>query len=226
MPEPSFADYLEYISTTPPPPATISRFNTVPWVRRYMENTAYKAIPVFSRNPNNHGENNYFSKTVNSPTTIPHWLCMMRKDFSTLAEEPRQASQPRVSMLSGPAPNGQEQAPEYPDCVLILELGSDLNGFPDTVHGGVLCAILDESLSLAVETHRQLTGNGRTELFTAQLNITYRAPVMAPSIVAVKTWLASRQGRKWYMRGQVENEHGNILTEATGLWIAAKEASM
>lgn len=225
MSEPSWENFLEFIQSTPPPPQTLNYFKSVDWTRLYVENSNYKAVAVLSRILKSNAGDTYFARTVSSSSTIAHWLCLVLKNFHTVAES-------RTSLPLEPAPSisskspATESVPERPDCIFLLQLGTDLNGFQNTIHGGVLCAILDESLSMCVEIHRQLTTDSRTMLYTARLDVNYRAPVISPACVAVKVWLQARQRRKWLMRGQVESIDGTILTEATGLWVSSQGSRM
>ena len=94
---------------------------------------------------------------------------MIRKDFVTPAEG--------------------EIGRDEPGTITLLNLGSDLNGFKNTTHGGVLCAILDEALAVCVEIHRQRLQLGKSNLYTACLVTNYRAPDLNPSTIAVKSRL-------------------------------------
>lgn len=66
----------------------------------------------------------------------------------------------------------------------------------------------------------------RDSLFTANLNVSYRAPVPTPSELLIKTWLVSRTGRKWRSKGQLVDKDGKVLAEADGLWVVARRDKM
>ncbi|KAB8277026.1 HotDog domain-containing protein [Aspergillus minisclerotigenes] len=89
-------------------------------------------------------------------------------------------------------------------------------GFVDTVHGGVLAALLDEALGLCAES-TELVSKGHTRLYTAGLEISYRSPVHVPSVVMIKTWVTKRQGRKWFLEAQVLDQEGVVKVEAKTL---------
>ncbi|KAL2811004.1 HotDog domain-containing protein [Aspergillus granulosus] len=111
--------------------------------------------------------------------------------------------------------------PDEPDMVVFLHLESDVNGLTDTAHGGVLAAILDEVIATSVIGYKTVLG-GETILYTAYLNLTYRALVETPSTVLIKAWLTKREGRKWFTEAQLVGEDGRVRTEASGMWVAAK----
>ncbi|KIW30032.1 uncharacterized protein PV07_05811 [Cladophialophora immunda] len=220
---PDWVDFLEYINSTPVPRDEIEHFQAT-WARRYVDNPAYKPIVTFSRIPKSDGVDTFFAKTIRSPSTVPNALMLIRKDFVTPAEEPSPPPpQQQQQQHKGRNRDGKNDNGPPPDCIWLLDLRSDLNGFKDTTHGGVLCALMDEALSICVEIHRQQTMGRRSNLYTAYLTTSYRAPVINPCTVAVKTRLERREGRKWFLTGRLEDEQGKVLTEANGLWVAAKE---
>ncbi|KIW80372.1 hypothetical protein Z517_06987 [Fonsecaea pedrosoi CBS 271.37] len=210
---PDWTDFLAYITSTPVPPDEIEHFRTT-WATKYIDDPAYKPVVTFSRIPKSEGVDTFFAKTIRSASTVPNALTLIRKNFVTPPEEPQSAAKGNRDDAAPPPP---------PDCIWLLDLRSDLNGFKDTTHGGVLCALMDEALSICVEIHRQQTMGMRSNLYTAYLTTNYRAPVINPCTVVIKTRLERREGRKWFLVGSLEDEQGRVLTEANGLWIAAKE---
>ncbi|EXJ76179.1 uncharacterized protein A1O5_00687 [Cladophialophora psammophila CBS 110553] len=219
---PDWVDFLEYINTTPVPREEIEHFRTT-WARKFVDDPAYRPIVTFSRIPKSNGVDAFFAKTIRSPTTVPSALMLIRRDFVTPAEGQQKQQQHKTHQRR----NEDNSMNEAPDCIWLLDLRSDLNGFKDTTHGGVLCALMDEALSICVEIHRQQTtmgsSAGNLNLYTAYLTTNYRAPVLNPCTVAVKSRLERREGRKWFLTGSLEDEQGRVLTDANGLWVVAKE---
>jgi acyl-coenzyme A thioesterase PaaI-like protein len=217
----STSDFMRtFLEQNQPPKEAIEHFKSVPWLDRYFSSGAYKIIPTFSRHLKSSGEDYFFSRTINTPSTIPHFISLQLKDFKTpdpVDVQPQDVSVPSHKALT--------KAPENPDVVMMLKLGENgVDGHPSVIHGGVTCAILDESMGILIMLHdNNVRGPGpRDSLFTANLNVTYRAPVPTPGEVLVKTWLVRRQGRKWYSKGQITDRHGNTLAEADGLWVTTK----
>ncbi|KAL4926785.1 PaaI family thioesterase [Aspergillus undulatus] len=112
-----------------------------------------------------------------------------------------------------------------PACILFAQLGNGLNGFEGTVHGGVIASLIDESLSLCVESFRAVLSQENAPLYTAKLAIFYRKPVQSPNIICVKTWLQKKEGRKWYLKGELVTEDGQVRAVAESLWISARKES-
>ncbi|GES59587.1 hypothetical protein ATEIFO6365_0003086700 [Aspergillus terreus] len=212
MKEPKSYDwdnYLDFLREVPVPADALSFFLARPSARPYNPPT-YHPIPWLSRHDK--GDNTtdtFFSQALNSPNTIPRVLALLRADLL----EP-----------DTPVPDDNDDSPHQ---VLFVQLGTGLNGFTDTVHGGVLASLVDEALSTCVEAVRQQgAGESKAKLFTANLNVSYRAPVYSPAVILVKTWLRRREGRKWFLEAQVVTEEGKVCTEVKALWISERVAGL
>lgn len=99
-----------------------------------------------------------------------------------------------------------------------------------------MATILDEALSLAVALHVPSYGvtedeaESRGKIYTLQLDVRYRRPVVVPGLLVVRAWCVARDRRKYWMRGQVvqeeEEEEGGkkgkrkvVKAEALGFWV-------
>ncbi|KAI1612057.1 HotDog domain-containing protein [Exophiala viscosa] len=194
-----------------------NHFASIEWTNKHLSNPLYTAIPTFSRELKESGEDYFFSRTVSSPSTIPHLVTLQLKEFPV----PRES--PRGTLKTGQNHTKVTEVPENPDCIMLLTLGRPgLDGHPSVIHGGMACAILDEMMGLCIMLHHQHISGPRDSLFTANLNVTYRAPVPTPNDVLVRCWLVGREGRKWLSRGQIVDKDGLVMTEAEGLWVLTK----
>lgn len=211
----------KFLSTHRVPQDAVDHFTQNAWTTPYIYNPLYKAIPTFSRvlkTPT--GEDYFFSKTINTPITIPHLVSLQLNEIKT-PEDLAKGSSYNQTTISNTL---LEPVPKNPDCIFLLALGHPgLDGHPATMHGGVLCAILDEMMGLCVMLHHTHVEEPRASIYTVTLDTTYRAPVPTPGDVLVKTWLTRRQGRKWWCRGQVCDKHGVVMTEAVGMWVEARQ---
>lgn len=165
-------------------PQDIDYFASLPFASPYLNSPFYEPVPFITRYDTKATSNKFFSKVINTAETIPHLLALVRVPDS----KPNQTTDQRDNAR--------------PDFVVFVSLGPDLCGFQDTVHGGVLAALLDEALGLCAES-TELVSKGHTRLYTAGLEISYRSPVPVPSVVMIKTWVTKRQGRKWFLEAQV-----------------------
>lgn len=217
MAEPESGDFMQkFIASHSVPKDTLDYFSSKPWAVPWLSNPRYEPIPTFSRVLKPTGEDYFFSTTVSTPTTIPRLVTLRRKDLDTPVVT---APQPRKEYNH----KSVTEVPENPDTVFFLSLGyPGIDGHPSTVHGGMLCAILDEMMGLCVMLHHQKIAGPRDSLYTVNLNTTYRAAVPTPSDILVKSWLTRREGRKWSAIGQIVNPDGLVMTEAEGLWVLTK----
>lgn len=95
--------------------------------------------------------------------------------------------------------------------VMQVVFANAFEGAPGRAHGGVIAALLDETMGVVMGIHDALG-------LTAQLDITYLAPAPLNAPVIARAWLESRDGRKITSRATV---HCNevIIAEATALFI-------
>ncbi|KAJ9651081.1 hypothetical protein H2198_009635 [Neophaeococcomyces mojaviensis] len=211
-----------------PPQDSVDHFRQIPWLNQHVSNASYKIIPTFSRHLKTSGEDYFFSRTINTPETIPHMISLRLKNMKTpdvtSDHPPSQSTNPSFTAHKTPT-----IVPEEPDVLCLLQLGTrGLDGHPATIHGGVTCAILDETMGLLcmLHDHNIKEPGPRDSLYTANLNVSYRAPIPTPSTVLVKTWLVKRQGRKLFSKGQIVDEKGTVLAEADGLWVVARREKL
>ncbi|KPI45925.1 uncharacterized protein AB675_531 [Cyphellophora attinorum] len=189
------------------------------WLTPYITSPSYDPIPTFSRVLKRTGEDYFFSRTVATPQTIPHLISLQRKAWHLPEETPKGQSIPYFDGDN----RAKVAAPAEPDTLFLLALARPgLDGHPHVIHGGMSCAILDEMMGLCIMLHHQHISGPRDSLFTANLNVSYKAPVPTPSDVLVKAWLVARQGRKWYSIGQITDRDGNVLAEGKGIWVMTK----
>jgi acyl-coenzyme A thioesterase PaaI-like protein len=104
---------------------------------------------------------------------------------------------------------------------LVMQLTMDWHfaGFPGVIHGGVVGTILDE----AVEMHATEVLN--LMAVTAQLNISYRAPVPIDQPISIHA-RGTREGSKIRSTADIRSADGTVLADAEAvLVIRAEEAA-
>lgn len=216
-----------FLSTHTPPKEAVEHFHTVPWLSKYLSSPKYKTIPTFSRHLKASGEDYYFSRTLNTPITIPHMVTLQLADFKTPDPVSSDAKPANIPPPSGP--RTPTIVPEYPDALTMISLGTrGVDGHPGLIHGGVTCALLDETMGLLIMLHdNNVRGPGpRDALFTANLNVSYRAPINTPGDYLIKMWLVKRQGRKWFSKGQITDKNGKVYAEGDGLWVTTNRTKL
>jgi acyl-coenzyme A thioesterase PaaI-like protein len=141
-----------------------------------------------------------------------------RFGFASAILEGRQSNKHQLvldSIVSGGAnPMGLNAAVWREGDVAVMEvtLGPAFEGAPGRAHGGVIAALLDETMGVVHVLNEALA-------YTAQLDITFIAPTPIGEPIVARAWLARREGRKLYIHaslhaGEVE------LARARALFIA------
>ncbi|KAI0077515.1 Thioesterase/thiol ester dehydrase-isomerase [Panus rudis PR-1116 ss-1] len=105
--------------------------------------------------------------------------------------------------------------------VIFVHVGRSVCGHEGIVHGGLLATLLDESLGrIALLNLPEKIG------VTANLNLNYRAPTRADQFLVIKTHKVEQSGRKVTVAGRIEDVDGNLLVDATALFIQPKYAQL
>jgi len=92
-------------------------------------------------------------------------------------------------------------------------VGDDFEGFEGVVHGGILCALLDEIMWKAI--------NGQTGAITvtAKMDVRFKKPVPVGTRLLIEGFITGRKRRIFEARGVITDREKNILAEATGLFM-------
>ena len=138
--------------------------------------------------------NTLFSETFMSETTIRAWQTLQAKHIDS----------PNIS----------------PMFVLLLSLGSGLDGYNKVLHGGMFGVIFDQASSMcAIHTA------GPTAV-TAGMNIQYFERVNLPSVVLCRTVAIRKEGRKLWTRGTIEDGTGTVYSKADTLHLLEKQGKL
>lgn len=183
-------------------------FAKMPFVRPYVDDSsAYQPVPFVTQYDKGDSSDRFFNKTINSDDTVPRVLALMRKDYS----------------LKSPSTGNEDldpsQVPEEPHFVVCYQLGSGVNGYVNTAHGGVLAALLDETLGLCAETYRAFVSSEPEHLLTAKLEVSYHSPVPTPGIIIIKAWVKRKEGRKWFLEARILDQEGTLKAIAKSLYV-------
>ena len=89
-------------------------------------------------------------------------------------------------------------------------------GYDGFVHGGIVTALLDETMGWAI-FHQGVWG------VTGRINVTFRKPFAVGQQVTVIGEVASRGSRAIETKGEIRDADGAILTEATATFFLMPE---
>jgi thioesterase superfamily protein 4 len=176
----------------PPSEETKSHFKSVPWASKFFSDPTLQAFVNESR---------VAKATTNADSFVSRTLS---------TEETIRAWQ---SFYRAPGPSDK-----YGEVLNLISLGDGVNGHVDTSHGGFIGVLLDEALGVAAENSRP---PGKSTM-TAYLKIDYKKPLRTPGIVLCRARLEKKEGRKIWVKGQIEDGEGNVLSTAEALFLVVE----
>ncbi len=182
-----------------------SHFHPIPWCAALLSDPQWTTIPTGSRSPKASTEDSFFAETLQTDRTVRG--CLVQH---TAAE---------------PSSN-----PPIQEVRLLLDLGSGVNGYPHTAHGGFVATLLDEVVGVLLTVNTRFlkeqdknpdTATGINS-FTASLNVRYHKPVPTPGVVLGRAGVLRAEGRKKWLWAAVEDGRGEVLASAEALFIEAR----
>jgi len=118
------------------------------------------------------------------------------------------------SIISGelnPLSAGADLWSEEDEAVLEVSLGPAFEGAPGRAHGGVVAALVDETMGIVLAIHDDAA-------YTGRLTVTYRAGTPVGETVTCRARLTGREGRKLFMTAEVTSG-GLLCAEAEAVFI-------
>jgi acyl-coenzyme A thioesterase PaaI-like protein len=97
-----------------------------------------------------------------------------------------------------------------------VTLGKAFEGVPGRAHGGIVAALIDETMGLVLAVNDVLA-------FTVQLDITYLAPAPIDQAIIARAWLERRDGRKLFISARVQANDTDVAS-AKALFLAVDPA--
>ncbi|EXJ75373.1 uncharacterized protein A1O5_02069 [Cladophialophora psammophila CBS 110553] len=178
----------------------LESFRPLPWCKTYLDPARYSQIPGITRKPNEHSRaNTLFTRTLRSSDSI----------------------RATVSLSAIPAkPNDP-----ITEAVTLISLGSDLNGWSDTIHGGFLAVLLDECAGVLLGLNEGFGDTEPARVYTAYINISYKKPVRTPQVIVAKSKLRIKTGRKKVVAVEILDPEGAVLCNAETMFIKSNTAA-
>lgn len=102
-----------------------------------------------------------------------------------------------------------------------VSIDEHLNGYAGMVHGGIICALLDEAMIWSAVVF----GGKRTMYVTAEMRLRFLAPVPVSQEISVSGWVVEDRGRFVICDGEVERD-GSILATGSGKFLALGEEKL
>ena len=104
---------------------------------------------------------------------------------------------------------------ELPEVLAAIKIGSGVNGYFDTCHGGFISLLLDEVTSNTADLAREES----KATMTAYLNVQYKKPVRTPGVILLRAKVVKREGRKLWVEASIEDGEGGIMATAEALFL-------
>ncbi|KFY50310.1 hypothetical protein V496_09419 [Pseudogymnoascus sp. VKM F-4515 (FW-2607)] len=194
----------------------LQHYMTTTWTRALLTQGGQIVIPCRARNVKSSSESNFYAKILATPGTFARYLCFHG----------------RLSM--DPTSGGKEKI--LTEMHSLVRLEGDLNGFSDTLHGGVVCTLFDESMGLVLaynihgglinvpdqEFHGENEGAAGFAVFTGEMTTRFLAAIKTPQDVLVTAVVDKVVGRKFFVTASMKDQHGKVLATGKAVWIAAR----
>lgn len=90
----------------------------------------------------------------------------------------------------------------FPDKTLV--------GYEDIIHGGIICALLDEAIIWAAYAATKRFG------VTAELNIRFHKPLTVQEEYILKGRMIEDRGKLWIVESVITDKEGNTFARALG----------
>lgn len=113
------------------------------------------------------------------------------------------------------------QAPNVtPEFVVLYSLGTDLGGYRNIAHGGVLMTLLDQTIGECAGREWGL------RVVTIELNCVLKRPFRLPGVVVARAVAVRQEGKRVWLKGSLEDEHGRSCMEATALFVVREHGRL
>ncbi len=93
----------------------------------------------------------------------------------------------------------------------------EFQGFSGVLHGGIVCALLDEAMAWALILRGKIP-------VTLSLSARFRRPVRVGSTVTVVGEITRGGPKKYALRSEIRDEGGEVAAEGEGTFLAISEA--
>ncbi|KAK7953990.1 Thioesterase/thiol ester dehydrase-isomerase [Apiospora saccharicola] len=189
-------------------------FNSIPWCAQHLRGTNLVARPPSCRTVHPSGENSLFGRTLNTAGTISAMLEIFSNSSKGAADDGGE-EEVKTSTGTGTGTGGLVGKVKW-----LLAIGEGVNGYPGTLHGGIVAAILDEVIGglIPINRERRLIPEGNH--FTAYLNTQYRRPVPTETraLLACARFVKVDLARgKFFAEATLEDAEGTVLASAEAL---------
>ncbi|KAK1985774.1 thioesterase superfamily protein [Colletotrichum cereale] len=202
----------------------VQHFLGIPWCATLLGEPGTVCNTAPSRFPKPSTEDQLFSTTLRTDETVAAFA-MFYKRPSSSSSSAAAAAMIKTAPTVAADDDGGDLIRELK---ALLTLGAGVNGHPNVSHGGIVATVLDETVGsiFLINKNEGLMPPDPENLrgfMTAYLNVTYLRPVETPQTVLCVAEVVRIKGRKWWIRGRIEDREGRVLAKAESLFVSLKE---
>ncbi|KAI7913086.1 hypothetical protein M0657_008408 [Pyricularia oryzae] len=187
------------------PPTTVDEliqpFLSEPWCMKLIRDPTYTIQTPMSRTGEPKVNHELFARTMKSPDCIPGFIDLKKKT---------------------PNPDGVVE-----ERISLFAIDHGIDGYRGVVHGGMVAAMIDESVGGAVKATFNEGTEGkplrRQKLMTKFLNVTFIRPVSTPGFVQCRVKLDRSEGRKVFYTAVLQDGEGKDLAKGEALFVRVQE---
>ncbi|KAK7187105.1 uncharacterized protein CC84DRAFT_1161694 [Paraphaeosphaeria sporulosa] len=106
--------------------------------------------------------------------------------------------------------------PSAAEAIILVSIGSDIDGGVRRLHGGVTASLLDQVMGTLLSYYYENTSA------TSELNVKYKKAIATPCILKVRAKLVREKGRWVETWGSVEDGRGTVFAEGSGAFVLEK----
>ncbi|KAB5580047.1 HotDog domain-containing protein [Coniochaeta sp. 2T2.1] len=180
-----------------PEERTLTALRQIPWCAELLDDKHLTAYISPSRRVKPDGADILFNLTLNTPATI--------SEYVALYQQPENQDNPIMELKA------------------IISLGTEVTGFPNVCHGGIVATLLDEVMGELINVNLKHRTIKRTSYMTGYLNTSYKGKVTTPGTYLVVARMAKVDGRKLFISAAVEDGKGTVLAKGEALFIGLRE---
>lgn len=111
-----------------------------------------------------------------------------------------------------------QTGPETVEC--RYHAAASYAGPEGVIHGGIQAVLLDEVMGSAI---RVALADRDSQFVTADFRLHYRRPVPVEAPIVVRASLSRREGRSYFVSGQILDSGNELLTSAEARWCRISE---
>ncbi|CAO2649953.1 Nn.00g012450.m01.CDS01 [Neocucurbitaria sp. VM-36] len=106
--------------------------------------------------------------------------------------------------------------PDTPEAIILVSVGTDVDGGVRRIHGGVTATLLDHVMGTLLSHFYE------TMSATAELNVKYKKAITTPCLLLCRAKVRKEKGRWIETVGWVEDGEGTVFAEGSGAFVLGK----